>query len=49
MMAQTLVNVVDMGTYERVNATSFSHGLVFQPGVRFENNCQNCSCKQVMI
>lgn len=49
MMAPTLVNVVDMGTYERVNATSLSQGLVFQPGVRVENNCQNCSYQQVRI
>lgn len=49
MMAPTLVNVVDMGTYERVNATALSQGLVFQPGVRVENNCQNCSYQQVRI
>ena len=49
MMAPTLVNVVDMGTYERVNATSLSQGLGFQPGVRVENNCQNCSYQQVRI
>lgn len=49
MMAPTLVNVVGMDTYERVNATSLSQGLVFQPGVRVENNCQNCSYQQVRI
>ncbi|MBQ8499333.1 MAG: TonB-dependent receptor [Bacteroidales bacterium] len=49
MMAPTLVNVVNMETYERVNATSLSQGLVFQPGVRVENNCQNCSYQQVRI
>ena len=49
MMAPTLVNVLNMETYERVNATSLSQGLVFQPGVRVENNCQNCSYQQVRI
>ena len=49
MMAPTLVNVVNMETYDRVNATSLSQGLVFQPGVRVENNCQNCSYQQVRI
>ena len=49
MMAPTLVNVVDMETYDKVNATSLSQGLSFQPGVRVENNCQNCSYQQVRI
>lgn len=49
MMAPTLVNVVNMETYDKVNATSLSQGLVFQPGVRVENNCQNCSYQQVRI
>ena len=49
MLAPTLVNVVNMETYERVNATSLSQGLVFQPGVRVENNCQNCGFPQVRI
>ena len=43
MMAPTLVNVVSMDLYERTNSTALSQGLVFQPGVRVENNCQNCS------
>lgn len=49
MFAPTLVNVVGMDTYDRVNAVSLSQGLVFQPGVRVENNCQNCSYQQVRI
>lgn len=49
MMAPTLVNVVNMDTYDKVNATSLSQGLIFQPGVRVENNCQNCSYQQVRI
>ena len=49
MMAPTLVNVVTMDTYERVNAASLSQGLNFQPGVRVETNCQNCGYQQVRI
>ena len=49
MMAPTLVNVVNMETYDRVNATTLSQGLNFQPGVRVENDCQNCSYQQVRI
>lgn len=48
-MAPTLVNVLNMETYDRVNATTLSQGLSFQPGVRIENNCQNCSYQQVRI
>ena len=49
MKAPTLVNVMNMETYDRVNATTLSQGLIFQPGVRVENNCQNCSYQQVRI
>lgn len=49
MMAPTLVNVVSMDLYERTNSTALSQGLVFQPGVRVENNCQNCSYQLVRI
>ena len=49
MMAPTLVNVIGMDTFNRVNAVSVSQGLNFQPGVRVENNCQNCSYQQVRI
>ena len=48
-MSPTLVNVVGMGTYNRTNATTVAQGLSFQPGVRVENNCQNCGFQQVRI
>lgn len=48
-MSPTLVNVVGMDTYERTNATTVAQGLSFQPGVRVENNCQNCGFQQVRI
>ncbi len=48
-MAPTLVNVIGMETFDKVNASTVSGGLNFQPGVRVENNCQNCSYQQVRI
>lgn len=48
-MSPTLVNVVGMDTYNRTNATTVAQGLSFQPGVRVENNCQNCGFQQVRI
>ena len=48
-MAPTLVNVVTMDVYDRVNACKLSQGLSFQPGVRVENNCQNCGFQQIRI
>lgn len=48
-MAPTLVNVIGLETYDRVNATTVAQGLSFQPGVRVENNCQNCGFQQVRI
>ena len=47
--APSLVNVLDMKTFERANACSLADGLSFQPGVRVENNCQNCGFQQVRI
>lgn len=48
-LAPTLVNVVDSRTFEAANAGNLAQGLVFQPGVRVENNCQNCGFNQVRI
>ena len=48
-MSPTLVNVVGMDTYDRTNATTVAQGRSFQPGVRVENNCQNCGFQQVRI
>lgn len=38
----TLVQVVNKKVFEAVQATSLSQGLQFSPGLRVENNCQNC-------
>ena len=48
-MSPTLVNVVGMDTYDRTSCTTVAQGLAFQPGVRVENNCQNCGFQQVRI
>ena len=48
-MSPTLVNVVNMDVYNKTNSTTVAQGLVFQPGVRVENNCQNCGFQQVKI
>lgn len=48
-MAPSLVNVLDGKTFETTHATSLADGLNFQPGVRVENNCQNCGFQQVRI
>ena len=48
-MSPTLVNVVGMDVYNKTNATTVAQGLAFQPGVRVENNCQNCGFQQVRI
>ena len=43
-LAPTLVNVMDFKLFE-----TLAQGLNFQPGVRVENNCQNCGFQQVRI
>lgn len=45
----SLVSVLDMKTFDATNSTSLSDGLKFQPGLRVENNCQNCGFTQVRI
>ena len=48
-MSPTLVNVIGMDIYDKGNCTTVAQGLSFQPGVRVENNCQNCGFQQVRI
>ena len=45
----TLVNVVNNAVFSMANACSLADGLNFQPGVRVENDCQNCGFTQVRI
>lgn len=44
-----LINILDASTLERANAKTLADGLNYQPGVRVENNCQNCGFTQVRI
>lgn len=48
-LAPTLVNVMDVKVFESTNSSCLAQGLNFQPGVRVENNCQNCGFQQVRI
>lgn len=48
-LAPTLVSVLDAGTFERTNSCTIAEGLNFQPGLRVENNCQNCGLTQVRM
>lgn len=47
--APTIVNVITPKQFENTNSVSLSDGLNFQPGLRLENNCQNCGFTQVRI
>ena len=48
-MSPTLVNVVNAKIFNYANAANLAEGVVFQPGVRVENNCQNCGSQQIRI
>lgn len=48
-LAPTLVSVLDVSTFERTNSCTIAEGLNFQPGLRVENNCQNCGLTQVRM
>lgn len=47
--APALVSVLDAGLFEKTNAACLAQGLSFQPGVRVEDDCQNCGFTQVRI
>ncbi len=48
-LAPTLVKVLSPTVFEETNSATLAQGLVFQPGVRVENDCQNCGYSQVRI
>lgn len=48
-LAPALVSVIDMKILNSTNSTTLAQGLKFQPGVRVEDNCQNCGFTQVRI
>lgn len=47
--APSLVSVLGADLFEKTNAASLAQGLAFQPGVRVEDDCQNCGFMQVRI
>jgi len=47
--APALVNVLPGDLFEKTNAVCLAQGLSFQPGVRVEDDCQNCGFSQVRI
>ena len=48
-LAPVLVNVTDAKLFSNVNAVTLDETLKFNPGVRVEDNCQNCGFNQVRI
>ena len=49
MEAPVVVNVMTPKLFENTNSVCLAQGLSFQPGLRVENNCQNCGFQQVRI
>lgn len=47
--APVLVSVADAKLFEATQSQCMAQGLNFQPGVRTEDNCQNCGFTQVRI
>lgn len=47
--APALVNILTPELFEVANASCLAQGLGFQPGVRVEDDCQNCGFTQVRI
>ncbi|MDD6778769.1 MAG: TonB-dependent receptor [Bacteroidales bacterium] len=47
--SSTLVSVLSNKVFDMVGASCLADGLSYQPGVRVENDCQNCGFTQVRI
>jgi outer membrane receptor for ferrienterochelin and colicins len=47
--APIVVNVLSPKLFENVHAISLADGLNFTPGLRVENNCQNCGFTQLRM
>jgi len=47
--AVTIVNVVTARIFENTGSVCLADGLNFMPGLRIENNCQNCGFPQLRI
>lgn len=48
-LSPSLVNVTPGKIFDAIGACSLADGLSLQPGVRVENDCQNCGFTQVRI
>lgn len=44
-----IINTVNAKTFEAVQAFNVAEGLSFSPGLRVENNCQNCGFTQLRM
>jgi outer membrane receptor for ferrienterochelin and colicins len=47
--APVIVHRIDAGMLKRIQANTLAEGLSFSPGLRVENNCQNCGFTQVRM
>lgn len=47
--APVVVNTIDSRLFETTQSVSLAEGLNFTPGLRLENNCQNCGFTQVRM
>lgn len=47
--ASVIVNTLSPKLFTAINSVTLSDGLNFSPGLRMENNCQNCGFNQVRM
>ena len=47
--APVIVNTISNRTFEATQSLSLAEGLSFSPGLRLENNCQNCGFTQLRM
>lgn len=47
--APVIVNTISNRTFESTQSLSLAEGLSFSPGLRLENNCQNCGFTQLRM
>lgn len=47
--APVMVNRIDERIFEQTQSLSIAEGLSFSPGLRLENNCQNCGFTQLRM
>jgi outer membrane receptor for ferrienterochelin and colicins len=47
--SSTIVNTITPKMFETIQSPTLSEGLNFSPGLRIENNCQNCGFSQVRM